>query len=130
MALPYAARALEQSHCLVIEAASFERLIADRPAVGRRWLWSVAARLARSQMRIFQLLQGSVQQRVARLLLDEAIDGEIALPQRTLAAMLGVRRPSLNRVVKDLERKGLVRVGFSRIEVVDRRELERLRTSG
>jgi CRP-like cAMP-binding protein len=41
-------------------------------------------------------------------------------PQRTLAAMLGVQRPSLNKVLKDLERDGLIRISYSTIEVVDR----------
>ena len=45
------------------------------------------------------------------------------LPQRTLAAMLGVQRPSLNKVLKDLERDGLIRISYSTIEVLDRRAL-------
>ena len=42
------------------------------------------------------------------------------LPQRTLAAMLGVQRPSLNKVLKDLERDGVIRISYSTIEVLDR----------
>ena len=45
------------------------------------------------------------------------------LPQRTLAAMLGVQRPSLNKVLKDLERDGLIRISYSTIEVLDRARL-------
>jgi hypothetical protein len=47
----------------------------------------------------------------------------VELPQRTLAAMLGVQRPSLNRVPKDLERGGLIRISYSTIEVPDRARL-------
>jgi Mn-dependent DtxR family transcriptional regulator len=37
----------------------------------------------------------------------------------TLAAMLGVARPSLNKVLKDLERGGLIQISYSTIEVPD-----------
>ena len=62
---------------------------------------------------------------IARLADDgtEAVDGRVELPQRTLAAMLGVARPSLNKVLKDLERDGLIRIGYSTIEVPDRARL-------
>jgi len=43
----------------------------------------------------------------------------IRLQRRTLAAMLGVARPSLNKVLKDLERDGLIRISYSTIEVPD-----------
>jgi hypothetical protein len=37
--------------------------------------------------------------------------------------MLGVQRPSLNKVLKDPERDGLIRIGYSTIEVLDRAKL-------
>lgn len=45
------------------------------------------------------------------------------LPQRTLAAMLGVQRPSLNKVLKDLECDGLIKISYSAIEVLDQAKL-------
>jgi len=51
------------------------------------------------------------------------VDGRVELPQRTLAAMLGVARPSLNKVLKDLERDGLIKISYSAIEVLDRARL-------
>jgi len=47
----------------------------------------------------------------------------VELPQRTLAAMLGVQRPSLNKVLKDLERDGLIRISYAAVEVLDRARL-------
>ena len=58
--------------------------------------------------------------------IDEGEEGRIRLPQRTLAAMLGVHRQSLNKVMKDLERDGLVSVGYSEIEVLDEERLSAL----
>ena len=129
MPAPYTARAVEDSDCLFLSAASFERLMAERPAIARRWLSSVAARLVRSEARLVGLLGGSLAEQAGRLLLDEGTDGLVPLPQRTLAAMLGVRRPSLNKLLRDFERRGLVELGYRSIRILDRQGLQR-RSSG
>ncbi|SRR5579875_363126 len=123
MPLPYTARALSEATCLFLSRQHFEQLLATRPGIARRWLSSVAQRLAASQARILSLLGGSLTAQAARLLAEEAVDGRVELPQRTLAAMLGVARPSLNKVLKDLERDGLIRISYSTIEVPDRARL-------
>jgi CRP/FNR family transcriptional regulator, cAMP and macrophage regulator len=116
---PYTARALADARCLFLASADFEQLLATRPPVARRWLSSVAQRLAASQARVLGLLGGSLTAQTARLLAGEAEDGRVALPQRTLAAMLGAQRPSLNKVLKDLERDGLIRIAYSAIDILD-----------
>lgn len=125
-ASPYTARAIADSVCLFIDGASFDRLLLDHPAIARRWLSSAAARLDRSQARILELLGRSLPQQVARLLLDEHEDGCIHLPQRTLAAMLGVHRPSLNKVLKDLEGTGMVALAYGEVTLRDLSGLERM----
>lgn len=123
MPLPYTGRALSEVTCLFLARDDFERLLATRPGIARRWLSSVAQRLAASQARVLALLGGSLAAQAATLLAEEAVQGRVELPQRTLAAMLGVQRPSLNKVLKDLERGGLIRIGYSSIEVLDRARL-------
>ncbi len=123
MPLPYTGRALTEATCLFLDRGDFEQLLATRPGIARRWLSSVAQRLAASQARILALLGGSLTAQAARLLAEEAVEGRVELPQRTLAAMLGVQRPSLNKVLKDLERGGLIRISYSAIEVIDRARL-------
>ena len=123
MPLPYTGRALSEVTCLFLARDGFEQLLASHPAIARRWLSSVAQRLAASQARILALLGGSLTAQAAGLLAEESVDGRVELPQRTLAAMLGVARPSLNKVLKDLERDGLIRIGYSTIEVPDRARL-------
>ncbi|WP_232524225.1 Crp/Fnr family transcriptional regulator [Nocardiopsis gilva] len=125
MPLPYTARALDDVELLHLNQEDFERLLATRPPIARRWLSSVAERLNTSHMRILGLLGRTLTQQTAQLLLDEAVEGDIALPQRTLAAMLGVRRPSLNKVLKELEKDGLIQVRYSAIEILDRTVLAR-----
>ena len=65
------------------------------------------------------MLGGSLAAQTASLLDEEAVDGWVELPQRTVAAMLGVARPSLNKILKELERDGLIRISYSTIEVLD-----------
>jgi CRP/FNR family transcriptional regulator, cAMP and macrophage regulator len=119
MPLPYTGRALSEVTCLFLARDDFEELLASHPAIARRWLSSVAQRLAASQARILALLGGSLTAQAAILLAEEAVDGRVELPQRTLAAMLGVARPSLNKVLKELERDGLIRISYSAIEIPD-----------
>ena len=134
LALPYAARAVDAVTCLHLTSPDYEQLLARRPAIARRWLSSVAQRLATSHERLIALLGRSLPAQVAGLLLDEADpdpDGaaSVRLPQRTLAAMLGVARPSLNKVLKDFERRGHIQVGYGAVRIVDTAALTRTRDS-
>jgi CRP-like cAMP-binding protein len=117
--VPYTGRALSGVTCLFLARDDFEQLLATHPAIARRWLSSVAQRLAASQARVLALLGGSLTTQARRLLADEAVDGRVELPQRTLSAMLGVQRPSLNKVLKDLERDGLIKISYGVIEIRD-----------
>lgn len=119
MPLPYTAHALDQATLLFLGAADFEQLLGERHTISRRWLSSVAQRLVASQQRVIGLLGRSLPEQVAQLLLDEAADGRVPLPQRTLAAMVGVQRPSLNKVLKEFERQGLIAVRYAAIDLLD-----------
>src|SRR5258708_2123617 len=68
MPLPYAGRALTEVTCLFLGQEDFEELLAPRPGIARRWLSSVAQRLAASQARVLALLGGSLAAQAARLL--------------------------------------------------------------
>jgi CRP-like cAMP-binding protein len=129
MAPPYVARAVDRATCLHLSRTGFEALIDRHPAISRRWLTSVAQRLAISHGRLIGLLGRSLPAQLAGLLLDEAEGNDVRLPQRTLAAMLGVARPSLNKVLKDFERRGYVAVRYSTVEVRDPTALARIRAS-
>ncbi|MGH2808126.1 MAG: Crp/Fnr family transcriptional regulator [Actinomycetota bacterium] len=126
MPVPYSARAAEPCRCLYLDRDAFERLLRDHPAVSRRWLSSVAARVSRGQERLLGILGKSLPQQIALLLLDEDSGGRVPLPQRTLASMLGVQRPSLNKVLKDLERRGLITLGYAEVGIRDRPGLEKV----
>jgi CRP-like cAMP-binding protein len=126
MPLPYSARAIEASRCLFLTSESFEALLREHATVARRWLSSVAARVSRGQERLMGMLGRSLMEQTTRLLLDEQHHGRVPLPQRTIAAMLGVQRPSLNKVLKDLEKKELIALGYAQIQIKDAASLEAL----
>lgn len=126
MPMAYAARASTPAECLFLPAARFEVLLATHPAVSRRWLTSVAGRLATTQQRLIDLLGRPLPAQLARLLLDEQVEGVVALAQSTLAALLGVRRPSLNRVLAEWERAGLVATSYRQVSLTDAKALRRL----
>lgn len=70
----------------------------------------------------------SVEERCCRWLLathDRAGDQIIQLTQESLAEMLGVQRTTVTAVIQNLEAKGLLRRQRGRVEVLDRRGLER-----
>jgi len=121
---PYTARALDRVQCLYLSPEEFDRLLAGRGQLARRWLTSVAARLASSQTRLVGLLGGSLTSQTARLLVDEAdAAGRIGLSQATLAAMLGAQRPSVNKVLGELAAQGIIEVSYRNIRVLDREAL-------
>jgi CRP-like cAMP-binding protein len=119
MPFGYSGHAIEAVHALRLSDEDFESLMRTSPALARRWLSSVAFRLAHAQRRVLQLSGRDLTQQLAGLLLDEERDGEVALPQESLAALLGVRRPSINKVMRALERRNLVRTSYGRVELLD-----------
>lgn len=124
MAPPYTARALEPVDCFYLAPADFERLMTGHGQLARRWLTSVAARLANSQNRLIGLLGANLTAQTIRLLLDEADGhGHISLSQSTIAAMLGARRPSVNKVLGELSDAKMIEVSYRNITLLDRQRL-------
>jgi CRP/FNR family transcriptional regulator, cAMP and macrophage regulator len=123
---PYSARAIEPVHALRLSDENFGALLRTSPSLARRWLSSVAFRLVNAHRRVLQLCGRDLTQQLAMLLLDEQRDGEVALPQETLAALLGVRRPSINKVLRTLERRHVVRITYGKVVLLDSDALHRL----
>lgn len=118
-ASPYRARAVRSTTCLWVAAADFLRLLAERPAIARLWLRSCAARYVDSQERLLGLLDGSLAQRTAVLLLCEARAGVVPFSQATLAAMIGSPRPSVNRVLRMFRQQGLISLNYGQLRILD-----------
>jgi DNA-binding MarR family transcriptional regulator len=68
-----------------------------------------------------------IEQRCLRWLLtlqDRIGEPTLPITHELLAAMLGVQRTYLTRILRTLQEQGLIRVGRGRITVLDRREME------
>ncbi|MEV0078383.1 Crp/Fnr family transcriptional regulator [Nocardia neocaledoniensis] len=123
---PYTARTRTDAECLFLSPRDFDTLLTSHPAVARRWLTSVAQRLALGRDRLIAGLGSPLPVLVAQLLLDEAVDGSVRPTPRTLAAMLGTRRPELHKVLEEFERHGLIRTDTDNIAITDADGLRQL----
>ena len=100
---------------------------AEDPALRGRLLRFVEAFLAQTLRLVACNGRHAVEPRCCRWLLmahDRARGDGFGLTQQFLAEMLSVRRASAGAVCRRLERRGIIRLGRGRIEVVDRRALE------
>lgn len=124
---PYSARALTEVILIRLDGAQLERLLSSRPILCRRFLYSLASRLERMTRRLLGVTQGDLRWQVAMLLLDETEErgSVLSLPQSTIAELLGATGPSVNRVLKQLEVKGTLRISYRRVEILDRSRLLR-----
>ena len=116
---PTEARAVEDCVVLSIDSLTLFSLLGRRPLLARRWLVSVAGRMAEMQDRVSDLLAGGLDRRVASWLLREGRGDGVAVSQLTLARLLGARRTSVNQALGRLEAQGYIETGYRRIAVVD-----------
>lgn len=119
MPVPFDARALEDSAVLSIDSVTLWRILEQRLRLAHRWMVSIALRMAEVQARLVDLLAGGLQAQLASLLVREAEQGRVRLSQQVLAALVGGRRTSVNRVLKDLEARQLIKLRYRQVEILD-----------
>lgn len=118
--------AIEQTETLSLNQDAFERLRGEHPSVDRL-LTEVLAKTVRDlSERMLEALYVPADTRVVRRLLDLARiygGGEpgtvITLTQDDLAGLAGTTRPTVNRVLKQEEARGLVALSRGKTEIVD-----------
>jgi len=126
MRIPWDAVALEDTVIYSFESVALYRLLEQRPRLAWAWLHSVSARLAGFWFRVAELLAGGLEAQVASVLVRRAEDGVLHLSQGSLAELVGHPRTSINRVLKQLEAQGFVRVSYGQVEIVDEAGLAKL----
>lgn len=119
MPLPFDARALTDVVVLSIDSATLWRILSQRPRLAQRWMVSIALRMAGVQARLIDLLAGGLPAQLASVLVREADRGTVQLSQQVLAELVGGRRTSVNRVLKDLEARGLIALHYRQVEILD-----------
>jgi CRP-like cAMP-binding protein len=111
-------------HVLHLPQSEFELMIAD---AAKCWHFAIntAEALAEAVTVVGNLIQPDSEIRVAqRLLTLMGVHGAdrtlgIDISQADLATMCGLARQTLNKVLTGLEARGLVRLGYRRVEVTD-----------
>jgi CRP-like cAMP-binding protein len=121
--------AVERSETLALDRTSFEQLRAEHPAIDRFLLGLVSQRLRRANGQLLEVLFLPAEARVLRCvrrLADDAGPGvALTLTQADLAAMTGVTRSTANRVLRQAQDDGLLRMTRGRVEVLDPEGLRR-----
>lgn len=113
---------------LAIPTSALESVKDVSPRFGELFARYADALLAQMMQSIACNALHSVEERCCRWLLathDRAGDQIIQLTQESLAEMLGVQRTTVTAVIQNLEAKGLLRRQRGRVEILDRRGLER-----
>lgn len=123
-------RAVEATETLAIAGSRFAELRRRRPAVDRFLAEALARRVRELDDRLVEALLVQADSRVLRRLLDLVSRGEegnlvATVTQEDLAASAGTSRATVNRVLREAEKAGVLRLSRSRIEVLDREGLAR-----
>lgn len=116
---PTEARAVDDCIVFSIDSVTLFSLLGRRPMLARRWLVSLAGRMAEMQDRVSDLLAGGLDRQVASWLLREGGEEGVAVSQLTLARLLGARRTSVNQALRRLEADGFISTGYRRITVTN-----------
>ena len=112
--------AAEDSELLLLQRNEFQGAMSENPSISGALIRVLTARLRRANHQISTLALLDVYGRVARVILDIAReegrrlkDGRIAFRRAThqeLANRIGTTRETVTRMLKDLERQGLITV--------------------
>jgi len=122
---------LESCDMLRLSKAGFTGILKDNFELAMLIMRNLVRRLREADRKIESLALIDVYGRVARLLIDlaENMDGkwivERAPPKQEIARMIGASREMVSRVVKDLQRKGLIRAEKRKIYVLDKQSMQR-----
>lgn len=109
---------------LQLTPPEFERLV-ENPAYCRAFALLTLEQVEDGLQVMGQMLIGDVEHKIAARLssLAERTDRDqpavIPVTQSDLAEMCGLSRPTVQQVLANLERRGLIKAGYRRIEILD-----------
>ena len=122
--------ALESATVWIIKRDSLLHLLDEHPALARVIIQTLSARIQRLMMQVEDLSLRSVEERLARLLIEEASQGVVPRrkwdTQEAMAARLGTVTDVLNRALRRMGDKGLIEVEREQIRILDQDSLGRL----
>ena len=122
---------LEACEMLRLSKAGFTNVLKDNFELAMLIIRNLVRRMRDADRKIESLALIDVYGRVARLLIELAqnVEGkwivEHAPPKQEIARMIGASREMVSRVVKDLNRKGLIRAEKRRIHILDKLSMQK-----
>ncbi|MDA2978722.1 MAG: Crp/Fnr family transcriptional regulator [Actinomycetota bacterium] len=119
---PYlsSARAVQHSRVLRLPRETLMPLLVTRPMIAMRWLVAGLAQLESTQRSLLRLMNRTVLEQVADLLVSEQDEyGEVRLSQGSMAELLGASRQSVNEAIAVLKSSGSVETGYRLIRIID-----------
>jgi len=124
------AEALDDCRIFVMSRADLERLILEKPSVGRRVLETTGRRLRDAEKRLEDMAFKGIPARLASLLLrmaaEQGSEEVLGLTHQDLAETVGTYRETATQVLNDMKANGLIEIGRKRIKILDRARLEAL----
>lgn len=113
--------AVTEASVLDVPVAEFLQALDLRSPFVRRWAAGLGGRLSAFQTRLEEVLAGDLRSSIASLLQHELTGRSrvVSLTQQTIADLLGVRRTSVNRTLHEMQRQGILEVGYGHIAVRD-----------
>lgn len=127
---PATAIALEPVGIWLIPRTALLRLLQDRPDFAQHIISKMAERMLYLVSLVSDLSLRSVASRLARLLLEDAVDDVLERPrwytQAELAARLGTVPDVVQRALRSLENDGLIIVDRHQIRLLDRQALSKI----
>ena len=119
--------ALEPSETRSVYVTDFQRLRGEHPSVDELLVRILGERVQRLSEHIAEAYYLSADKRVLRRLAELAdLYGEcVPLAQEQLAELAGTSRATANKVLRDLQAKGVLELGRSTVTVVEAEELRR-----
>lgn len=127
---PSSAEAVTEGVVWYLARATFQRLLAEEPSVAVEVLHIVSQRLHQAHDQLRSFAHDPAPTRLARALLRAAPEGEARVTRRALAESAGTTVETAIRVLRRLEREGLVRGEVGSVHVLDPDALRALAEQG
>lgn len=118
LAYPAHAVATQAGELLLIPARDFRHLIAVYPEM-RDFIFRILSRRLTAVMSLVEEVAfGRLDERLKEYLRKEANNGQLLITHQEIANHLGTSREVISRILKDLERKGLLKLSRNLIQVI------------
>jgi CRP/FNR family transcriptional regulator, cyclic AMP receptor protein len=120
--------ALEAAETRSVHRMDFERLRREHPETASVIIGILSGQVRRLSRHLLEALYVPADKRVLRRLVEVAAlydDGIVPLTQEDLAGLAGTSRATVNRVLREEEARGTVKLGRGRTSVLDADALDR-----